>query len=116
MTLNVNTDTLITNITTDGNGDPAIMYVTDSISVRIAAGIYVASGGNGIFSDKLSSRLINNGNINSALGCGVLFSNTGESIVNKAGATIVGASGIFFEGGQGTVTNHGVIRGLGNSG
>ena len=87
-------------------------YGADDITVTVKAGILVASGGAGIFSDHLSSRLINNGDINSGISFGVHISSTGASIVNNAGATIVGDAGIVFDTGQGSVTNHGIIKGL----
>ena len=111
MTLTVNSDTPITSDQFDTTG-PAIAYGAGDITVTVRAGILVASGGAGILSDHLSSRLINNGDINSGVSFGVHISGTGASIVNNAGATIIGTAGIVFDTGQGSVTNHGIIKGL----
>lgn len=115
MTLIVNTDTMITSDQFDPTG-PAIAYGADDITVTIRAGILVGSGGDGIRSDHLSSRLINNGDINSGISFGVNIGSTGAAIVNNAGATIVGTTEIVFDTGQGRVTNHGIIKGLATDG
>ena len=98
-------------------GLPAYTYLLDDHQVTIADGIVVTSSdGNGVFSLKSGSKLINNGNIHSGAGNGIAFSGAGSSILNNAGHSIVGSAGVFFTQSGHTLTNHGRIIGFDNVG
>jgi len=102
------------------SGAPAIVFTEDdqtwTISPRV---LVVSSDEGGIYSERDSSALFNNGTILSGakFGAGVNLVGDNGSVSNAAGGRIVGAGdGIDINGKTATIDNHGLILGLGEIG
>jgi serralysin len=94
------------------NTTPGITYAQDNESWTVADNVFVgATAKVGILSSKVGSELINNGTIFSGYDNGVYFTGGNSTITNNAGASIAGAySGLFLQKVV-TIANHGEING-----
>ena len=118
MTITVNSTPFIITFNVIETANDAVQYAIDDATCTIAGGVLVASHDHyGVFSNKNSSTLINNGTIFSGNFGGVGVSGANCTIVNNAGRNIAGyLSGIDLNGDGATVTNHGRVSGYGGSG
>lgn len=110
MTLNVLVDSDINSDQLSISG-PAITYGAAGLTVTVEANILVdATSDDAIFNNQSGSILINNGTIFSGPSAGVHFANSGGSITNNAGGTIVAnLEAISVEGQNTSLTNHGTL-------
>jgi hypothetical protein len=90
---------------------------TTSQTWTIAEGVFVGSGSvYGVYNQHGGGELVNKGRIYSAENSGVVFEGNNNTIVNKAGAEIVGVVGVYLQNQHEILTNHGSIVGYINYG